>query len=220
MLPDSPIARPLPYWLGPWCTDIVNGTVDARRGLPLPDGVGATPHVDVLGRAFTDRAERERIRLTRATARPARRRVACLARIEVLTAQLDELRAGLAELGAEPSADDLAARRIGEVDAADALVHARRRREHRADRARMRCAVSDVERALGEERLALATAEQQLCARHELAAARVHRLHAHTLRRISTYERRLLRKHPAAELLTRRWSHERPVVPAWTLPSV
>lgn len=220
-LPHAPIARPRIYGPVEWWQDVFNASRDGRVGLPDADAVSVgehsalTPHIETLTRAFEDSAERERIRALRDLAAVLHRRAVERASVDEHADALVAAQEELTGVG-EPEAVELEVRRIGEDGVDSALVRERRRREYEKRVAPLRAEVRRQESGLLTARAALARTEGVVDVRVGLAAARVARLHAHVLRRIAVYERRLLRVHPAPHQLRARLPLLRPVLPAWT----
>lgn len=196
--------RPLRYW--PWAraADAWHAGRDARASLPDLEHACSDPvttsTVAVLARTFEDRAHRVEQRLLGELA-PLRARLAELAAVRSASdEQYVPVPVAVAPRGVD---DDLVLaweRRATDPAAGD------RARTARTARLRARQHACAVETA----RL-----EQALHDRTACAAAQVHRIHAHTLRRIDAYERRLVRRHAAGPALLSRLRPARPQLPGW-----
>jgi hypothetical protein len=206
-----------PYTPGRRFADWHRARADGRAGLPglEPGRPPGTPTLEELAQDFLARSHRERLRLDVELAPLLESEAGLVARIEQT-----ELAAGRAEerLGDWPAllADDqLALRRGGESGTADDVVRSRRAREYDALR---RPLVDEVERlrrsvAAGYEELARIRAAVR--AREIVGATRVRRLHAQAMRRISAYERHLVRHHPAGDRVGPLLAAQHPRIPGW-----
>ena len=206
-----------PYTPGRRFADWHRARADGRAGLPglEPGRPPGTPTLEELAQDFLARSHRERLRLDVELAPLLESEAGLVARIEQT-----ELAAGRAEerLGDWPvllAEDQLALRRGGESGTAEDVVRSRRAREYDALR---RPLVDEVERlrrsvAAGYEELARVRAAVR--AREIVGATRVRRLHAQAMRRISAYERHLVRHHPAGDRVGPLLAAQHPRIPGW-----
>jgi hypothetical protein len=206
-----------PYTPGRRFADWHRARADGRAGLPglEPGRPPGTPTLEELAQDFLARSHRERLRLDVELAPLLESEAGLVARIEQT-----ELAAGRAEerVGDWPvllADDQLALRRGGESGTADDVVRSRRAREYDAMR---RPLVDEVERL----RRSVATAHEELArvraavrAREIVGATRVRRLHAQAMRRISAYERHLVRHHPAGDRVGPLLAAQHPRIPGW-----
>jgi hypothetical protein len=190
---------------------------DGRAGLPglEPGRPPGTPTLEELAQDFLARSHRERLRLDVELAPLLESEAGLVARIEQT-----ELAAGRAQerLAGWPvllGDDQLGLRRGGESGTADDVVRSRRAREYDALR---RPLVEELERlrrtaAAAYEELARLRAAVR--AREIVGATRVRRLHAQAMRRISAYERHLVRHHPAGDRVGPLLAAQHPRIPGW-----
>jgi len=221
-VPDRSIARPYrPLLYGPvaWFFDIRAACADARAGIPAAEYIDAgpvlTPTVQQRAQTLADRAEREFLQVQADTAPMRERQAQLRSRIEDLKELVEEQRSVLVGLPERLPEADLERRSAGEVDTPVEGVRTRRTREHdgrrRAVSDRLGALRGDLAAALAE----LARLDEAVRGREERGAIRARRLHAYTLRRIASYESRLVRRHPAGRRLAGRLVVVRPAVPGW-----
>jgi hypothetical protein len=215
-----------PVFYGPLArlADRFAGSGDGNAAIPdVPAGPAetadpqavTTPYLEIRRRHFLDRSEREH-RHTLADLEPVRRQLAAL-REEITGGE--EKAAELRErLDAVPEKLDEAAltrRNAVEQHIDEALVRARRQREHDARRGKV---LAELEQATAKVR-ALRVEEARLTgmtgAREQILAARVRQLHEHTLRRCGTYRHHLARKHPDGNALIPFLNLALPALPDW-----
>ncbi|MCD2192368.1 hypothetical protein LQ327_03015 [Actinomycetospora endophytica] len=206
-----------PYSLGRRLTDWRRGRADGRAGLPgiEPGRPPGTPTLEEFAQDFLARTHRERLRLDVELTPLLEAEAALVVRIEETEAAT--VRSG-ERLGGWPLLLDdgqLGLRRGGESQTPDDVVRARRAREYEALRRPM---VEDLDRL----RRATATAHEDLArvraamrAREVVGATRVRRLHAQAMRRISAYERHLVRCHPAGDRVGPLLAAQHPRLPGW-----
>ncbi len=190
---------------------------DGRAGLPglEPGRPPGTPTLEELAQDFLARSHRERLRLDVELAPLLESEAALVARIEqtgLAAGRAEERLAGWPVLLGD---DQLGLRRGGEARTADDVVRSRRAREYEAMR---RPLVEEVERlrrtaAAAHEELARVRAAVR--AREIVGATRVRRLHAQAMRRISAYERHLVRHHPAGDRVGPLLAAQHPRIPGW-----
>lgn len=174
-----------------------------------------TPYLEIRRRHFLDRSEREhRHMLT--DLEPVYRQLAALRQdIAGSEEKADELRKRLDAIPEKPDEAALTRRNAVEQHTDEALVRARRQREHDARRGKV---LAELEQAVAKVR-ALRVEEARLTgmitAREQILGARVRQLHEHTLRRCATYRHHLVRKHPDGNALIPFLNLALPTLPDW-----
>lgn len=121
----------------------------------------------------------------------------------------------LEQIPLHPPEDVLHSRTVVEVGLPDELARTRRRREHDKQRKAFVDQRATGQRNLREVRGELTAVRARIEATTEIYRVRVRILHAHAERRCRTYERHLLRHHPAAARLAPLLRHQRPTLPDW-----
>ena len=205
-----------------WLTrlgDRWNARADGRAGLPSlePGRPAGTPSLEVLAQDFLARSHRERWRLD-VELTPLLGSLAQLAtRIAETEAAADRAAGRLAAWPVLPDAEQLATRRGGEVSTAVDVVAARRSREYEAERRPLVTEEANLRSAVTRMRVEMARTRSTVRAREIAGATAVRRLHAQTMRRISEYERHLVRRHPAGDRIGGILAAQHPRVPGWVL---
>jgi hypothetical protein len=221
---DAKPVRPIFYGLVARGADRLAGKGDGNGAIPpLPTGSveepdphdGMTPYLEIRTRHFRDRAERERRHMLN-DLEPVYRQLAALRQqIAGADEKVTDIRKRLDSIPETPSEEALGSRNAVEQHADEALVRARRRREHLAYRSKVvaeeREAVEEVRRLRVQE----AELTGAITARKEILETRVRQLHEHTLRRCGTYRRHLVRKHPDGPALIRFLNLALPRLPDW-----
>ncbi|MFG1922089.1 hypothetical protein [Cryptosporangium sp. NPDC048952] len=213
MTADGRVGTTMRYWAWTRAIDMWNGWRDGLHGLPGDTSTG-TP----TSEALVSRCE-HRIATEEALAAPvfSTHRAA----VTSLTEQYDHAaqraataRIVLAELPAITEAE-LVTRRIAEAELPESLIRQRRRREHEKRRATLQAQADELD-AMAQQLLAdLRRAEAALAGLVAAQDARVHRLRAHSRRRLDTYWNQLVRRHPDGVRLNRRLAPETPELPEW-----
>jgi hypothetical protein len=206
-----------PYTWSRRFADWRRGRADGRAGLPgtEPDRPPGTPALEELAQDFLARSHSERLRLDVELTSLLESEAALVARIEQAERAAERARDRLVGWPLLLDEGQLSLRRGGESNTAEDVVRARRAREYDAVR---RPLVEDVDRA---HRAAAAAAEDlartrvAIRARELVGATRVRRLHAQTMRRISAYERHLVRHHPAGDRVGPILAAQHPRIPGW-----
>ncbi|MEJ2888074.1 hypothetical protein [Actinomycetospora aeridis] len=190
---------------------------DARVGLPSlePGRPAGTPVLEEYHQDFLARVHRERLRLDLEIAPMLETRATLAARIPETEDALARARARLDALPVLLDADQLTARRGGEADTAPDVVAARRAREHQATRRPFVDEAARLHAQLTQMRVEWARLGSTIRACELVGATRVRRLHAQVMRRVSAYERHLVRRHPAGDRIGPALAAQHPVVPAW-----
>ncbi len=221
----SPIAPPSaagglpPYTPSRRFTDWRRGRADGRAGLPgtEPGRPPGTPALEELAQDFLARSHSERLRLDLELAPLLESEAALVARIEQAERDAERARERLAFWPVLLDESQLAQRRGGESNTADDVVRARRAREYDAVRRPMVEDVDQARRAAAAASEELARVRAAVRARELVGATRVRRLHAHTMRRISAYERHLVRHHPSGDRVGPVLAAQHPRIPGWVV---
>jgi hypothetical protein len=190
---------------------------DGRAGLPglEPGRPPGTPTLEELAQDFLARSHRERLRLDVELAPLLESEAGLVARIEqheLAAGRAEERLAGWPVLLAD---DQLALRRGGEARTADDVVRSRRAREYDAMRRPLVEEIERLRRSTAAAHEELARVRAAVRAREIVGATRVRRLHAQAMRRISAYERHLVRHHPAGDRVGPVLAAQHPRIPGW-----
>lgn len=199
--------------LGDWW----QARADGRAALPSmePGRPAGTPTLEEYHQDFLARVHRERLRLDLEIAPMHQSRAALGARIPETEQALERVRARLDAIPVLLDADQLAVRRGGETDTPDDVVAARRGREHEATRRPLVDEAARLHAQLTQMRVEYARLGSSIRASELVGATRVRRLHAQVMRRVSAYERHLVRRHPAGDRIGPALAAQHPVVPGW-----
>ncbi|PVZ08013.1 hypothetical protein C8D89_110167 [Actinomycetospora cinnamomea] len=199
--------------LGDWW----QARADGRAGLPslAPGRPSGTPTLEEYHQDFLARVHRERLRLDLEVSPMHQSRAALAMRIPETEQALDRVRARLDAIPVLLDDDQLAVRRGGETDTPDDVVAARRAREHEAIRRPLVDEAARLHAQLTQMRVEYARLGSTIRACELVGATRVRRLHAQIMRRVSAYERHLVRRHPAGDRIGPALSAQHPVVPGW-----
>lgn len=223
MSPPTPAATPavpgptLRYRLSTRLHDWLQARADGRAGLPSlePGRPAGTPTLEALAQDFLAQSYRERLRLD-VEITPMLEEAA---QIEARIAEAERgIERASEQLGRWPvllDADQLARRRGGETLTAVDVVAARRAREYEAQRRPLVTEEANLRSALTRMRVDLARLRTGVRAREVVGATRVRRLHALSMRRISAYERHLVRRHPAGDRIGPVLAAQHPRIPGW-----
>ena len=190
---------------------------DGRAGLPgleagRPPG---TPTLEELAQDFLARSHRERLRLDVELAPLLESEAGLVARIEQIGLATDRAEERLAGWPVLLADDQLALRRGGESGTADDVVRSRRAREYDALRRPVVEELDRLRRTAAAAHEELARIRAAVRAREIVGATRVRRLHAQAMRRISAYERHLVRHHPAGDRVGPLLAAQHPRIPGW-----
>lgn len=190
---------------------------DGRAGLPslAPGSPTGTPALEEYHQEFLARVHRERLRLDADLAPLHESRATLAVRLPATEDALARARASLDAIPVLLDAEQLAVRRGGEARTDADVVAARRAREHEARRRPFVDEAARLHAELTRMRAEDARLHTALHAREHAAATRVRRLHAQAMRRISAYERHLVRRHPAGDRIGPALLARHPVVPDW-----
>lgn len=208
-----------PYGFSARVADWVQARADGRAGLPSlePGRPAGTPTLETLAQDFLARSHRERLRVDVETT-PLMESAAQLGtRIEEAERAVARAAEVLGRWPALLDAEQLAQRRGGETLTAPDVVAARRAREYEAQRRPLADQEATLRQNLSAMRVELARVRSAVRARELVGATRVRRLHAQIMRRISAYERHLVRRHPAGDRIGGVLAAQHPRVPGWVL---
>ncbi|GLZ48495.1 hypothetical protein Acsp06_46800 [Actinomycetospora sp. NBRC 106375] len=210
MPPYSALARARDWW---------QARTDARAGLPSlePGRPVGTPALEEYHQDFLARSHRERVRLDVEVAPLAQSRAALAARLPAAEHDLVRVRARLDAIPVLLEDGQLVVRRGGEADTPDDVVASRRAREHEATRRPLVDEAGRLHAQLTQMRVEYARLGSTIRACEVVGATRVRRLHAQVMRRISAYERHLVRRHPAGDRIGPALAAQHPVVPDWVV---
>lgn len=200
-----------------------NGWRDGLHGLPALSTAGdagsgagtGTPTGDALRALYEHHSATEE-----ALAAPAisARQAAVTSAIEQHDHAVQQVAAALIVLAElpDPTERELTTRRIAEADLPESLVRQRRLREHEKHRSALRRRIEQLD-ATSQQRLqqqrSAEAARDGLLAAH---AERIHQLRAHSRRRLATYWKQLVRRHPEGVRLNRVLAPESPTLPTRT----
>ena len=190
---------------------------DGRAGLPglEPGRPPGTPTLEELAQDFLARSHRERLRLDVELTPLLESEAGLVARIEQTEIAATRAAERLADWPALLADDQLALRRGGEARTADDVVRSRRAREYAALRRPVLEEVERLRRTVAAAHEELARVRAAVRAREIVGATRVRRLHAQAMRRISAYERHLVRHHPAGDRVGPLLAAQHPRIPGW-----
>lgn len=197
-------------------SDRWHATRDGKSGLPtLAADEPLTPTFEVLRQTYEDRQHHERKLIRADTAQLRGRESALVTRIHEVEQEAVDVEKRLEAIPEQLSPSELEQRHGGEVSTDIAVVRMRRAREHTARRGELLTAASQLRQQLQELRIELGQTRRAIRNREVMGALEVTRLHAHTMRRIAAYERRLVRVHPAGAELIAQLALHHPRLPDW-----
>jgi len=210
-------ARPWRYGLADRFADRWHARADARAGLPSaePGRPTGTATLEVLAQEFLAGAHRERQRLDEELAPLLEQAAQLTTRIAETELAVARATAALATWPVLLAEDQLRLRRAGETGTAADVVRARRAREYELQRRPLVHREADLYSQLTKLRVELTRLRSRVRATEVVGATRVRRLHAQVMRRISAYERHLVRCHPAGDRIGGVLAAQHPRVPGW-----
>lgn len=193
-----------------------HATRDGKVGLPrIGSEAPLTPTFEVLRQIFEDRQHHERKLIRRDTARMRGQESALVARIHEAGQEAIEIEKRLEAIPEHLSPAELEQRNGGETNTDMAVVRMRRIREHEERRRPLLSAAWQLRTQLQDLRIELSQTRRSIRNREVAGALEVARLHAHTMRRIAAYERRLVLIHPAGAELVSQLALHHPRLPDW-----
>jgi len=221
---DTKPHKPIPY--GPFArlADRFAGRGDGNAAIPeIPAGpadtadppVVTTPYLEIRRRHFLDRSEREHRHMLTDT-EPVRRDLAAIGpEVAGHEEKAAALRKRLDEIPEQPDEAALGHRNAVEQHADEALVRARRLREHAGRRGKVQAELDQTLAAVRALRVEAGRLTGLIASREQILATRVRQLHEHSLRRCATYRHHLVRKHPDGSALIPFLDHALPTLPDW-----
>ncbi|MEJ2868904.1 hypothetical protein WCD74_14120 [Actinomycetospora sp. OC33-EN08] len=210
---DASVGAVPPYTVANRIADWRRARTDGRAA--LPSGESGTPTIEELAQDFLARGHRERLRLDVELAPLLETEAALVVRIGETDRAWERARSDVASWPALLDEGQLGLRRGGETRTADDVVRARRAREYEALRRPMVDEITRLQQAGSAAREELARVRAAIRAREVVGATRVRRLHALAMRRISAYERHLVRHHPAGDRIGPWLAAQHPRIPGW-----
>jgi len=216
--------KPIRY--GQWrrLADSYHGWRDGRKGIParsplvpLP-GPLTTPHREVLIRLAQDAFAQEYLVHQRLSAETIRRIAAGQARLAAAREALTWASSAEDMESRELSAAQATRRRLGEEHHPPQVIVQRRLRDQQRLIARARAQVARARAEIAEIEAELADDMQEARQQHQVAVARVQRIHEYTHRRLAIYRRSLIRAHPDGSWANSALSPKEPLIPGWALP--
>ncbi len=213
-------ASPMPpYHSSARLRDWWQARADGRARLPSlePGRPTGTPTLEEYAQDFLERSHRERLRLDLEIAPMLETRASLAARIPETEKAAARAQERLDAMPVLLAPDQLALRRGGEYDTADDVVAARRAREYEGTRRPLVDEAARLHAQLTQMRVEYARLGSTIRACEVVGATRVRRLHAQIMRRVSAYERHLVRRHPAGDRIGPALAAQHPAVPGWVL---
>ena len=207
---DTKPYKPIRYGAAARLADLWAGRGDGKAAIPaitavptiqsdsaeiLDPHVGMTPYLEIRSRHFLDSAERERRRMLTDLDPVYRRRAALRQEVESGDEKVADIRKRLDTIPEMPHDVVLDSRNAVEMHADEALIRARRLREHNAARAMVLAEEQQAVETVRVLRVEEARLTETIMARERILESRVRQLHEHTLRRCGTYLHHLVRKH-------------------------
>lgn len=193
-----------------------HATRDGKVGLPaVGTEAPLTPTFEVLRQTYEDRQHHERKLIRSDTAKLRGHESSLIARIHEAGQEAIEIDKRLEAMPETLGPAEMEQRNGGEANTDMAVVRMRRIREHEARRKPLLSAAWQLRQQMQELRIELGRTRRSIHDREVMGALEVARLHAHTMRRIAAYERRLVRVHPAGSELISQLALHHPRLPDW-----
>lgn len=220
---DTKPHKPILYGPLARLSDVWAGRRDGKVGLPplpehdgLPDpGDGRTPYLTIRNHHFLDRAERERRHMQSDLAATHQRLSSLDQEITEAEERAAEARKQLDDMPVQAPEQELTKRNAVEQHVDEALIRARRQREHGKRRAPLITQDQQATEAVRTLRVQRAQVAGLVSARRRILEGRVRQLHEHTWRRGRTYQRHLVRHHPDGQALLPCLDLSMPSLPDW-----
>lgn len=214
-----------PIFYGPFArlSDTWSGRKDGKAGVPplppvgtvMDPAHGQTPYLAIRQHHLLDRAERERRHMQSDLASTYTELASLRQQIAGADAKVAELRKRLDEMPDTPSEDVLTRRNAVEQHVPEALIRARRQREHDAERRPLVAQEQEAVEAARSLRVREAALAESIVARERVLEGRVRQLHEHTWRRCRTYQRHLAHRHPDGQDVLPLLNLALPALPDW-----
>jgi ABC transport system ATP-binding/permease protein len=177
-----------------------------------------TPHREALIRLAQDAFAQEYLIHQRLSAETHRRIAAGRARLAVARDSLAWAQSA-EDMESRPlSPEQAMRRRLGEDHHPQQVIAQRRFRDQQRVIARARAQVARTHAEIAEIEAELADDIQEARQQHQVAVARVRRIHEYIHRRLAGYRRSLIRAHPDGSWANSALSPKDPVTPGWALP--
>ncbi|MDQ3154221.1 MAG: hypothetical protein M3R63_21720 [Actinomycetota bacterium] len=217
-LAGHPSTPRLPTRYGPFArlADWWHATRDGKAGLPAIDiGPPLTPTIEAHSQTYQDRCYHEQQIMIVRTAELCEREARINARIAEAEQAALLVEKRLEAYPEKPTVGELEERRSGESTTDIAMVRLRRSREHAARRSPLVTEAVGLRTELQTLRVDLEWTRQGILTCRTLCAVRIHRLHAHTMRRLACYQRRLVRVHSEGARLAPLLAPHYPQLAGW-----
>jgi hypothetical protein len=208
----------LPTRYGPFArlADWWHATRDGKAGLPAIDtGPPLTPTFEAHAQTYQDRCYHEQQRMIVRTAELSDQEARINARVAEAEQAMLLVEKRLEAYPEKPTTGELEERRSGEATTDTAIVRLRRSREHAARRSPLVSEAVELRNELQALRVELERTRQGILTCKTLCAVRIHRLHAHTMRRLACYQRRLVRVHSEGARLIPLLAPHHPQLAGW-----
>jgi len=208
----------LPTRYGPFArlADWWHATRDGKVGLPAIDtGPPLTPTFEAHSQTYQDRCYHEQQKMIVRTAELSDREARINAQIAEAEQAMLLVEKRLEAYPEKPTVGELEERRSGEAGTDIAIVRLRRSREHAARRSPVVSESVGLRTELQALRVELEQTRQRIVTCRTLCAVRIHRLHAHTMRRLACYQRRLVRVHSEGARLVPLLAPHYPQLAGW-----
>jgi hypothetical protein len=210
----GPLARLSDAWAGGGDGKTSLPPLPEHDGPPDPSD-GHTPYLAIRNHHFLDRAERERRHMQSDLTITYQRLSSLDQEIAEAEERAAEARKQLDDMPVHPPEHELTRRNVIERHVDEALIRARRQREHDKRRALLITKDQQAAETVRTLRVQRAQAAGVITARVRVLEGRVRQLHEHTWRRSRTYQRHLVRRHPDGQALLPYLELAMPALPDW-----
>ncbi|WP_042406279.1 hypothetical protein [Streptacidiphilus carbonis] len=218
--PDKPAVRKAHhgrYGAVARVSDHFNGGRDGKKTLPdiELDGSVSTPTLEFHAHRAASAQHVERIRYLMECEELAVSVSVLRQRLATAGKELDQRQQAVTDLSGPLSDEQLGQRRAGEHRTAEAIVRSRRAAERARPLAAARLARTEAADRVSALELELSSLEALLSVRQEIAASRAAFIHENALRRVASYFRRLVRRHPQGQRINAALKPGGPELPSW-----